>query len=142
MVVLTTLVKLLLNNKLQIRFLMNFKTNWQNDLQRNSAETGVDGNKLETYRLFQQNYGTEQYISCLRPKLYRSAHAKFRSGVAPLRLEPGRYERLLVEERICFNCSECVESEEHVLLSCSLYNDLRKRLFSVIRGSYRILITK
>ena len=30
----------------------------------------------------------------IRPKLQRSALAKFRCGVAPLRIETGRYERL------------------------------------------------
>ena len=42
--------------------------------------------------------------------------AKFRRGVAPLRLGTGRYERILPEQRICFNCINSIESEEHVLL--------------------------
>jgi hypothetical protein len=37
---------------------------------------------------------------------YRSAYAKFRAGVAPLRIETGRYERFEVNERLCFNCSK------------------------------------
>ena len=39
--------------------------------------------------------------------------AKFRCGVAPLRLETGRYERLSQEQRTCFYCTDCIESEEH-----------------------------
>jgi hypothetical protein len=31
---------------------------------------------------------------------YRSAFAKFRAGVAPLRIEIGKYERLEVNERL------------------------------------------
>ena len=60
----------------------------------------------------------------------RSALAKFRCGVAPLRLETGRYERIPYDERNCFNCINVVENEEHVLLECPLYNDIRKELFS------------
>ena len=42
------------------------------------------------------------------PQSHRSAFAKFRSGVAPLRIETGRYERLRVNE-------EYVHSVETVL---------------------------
>ena len=58
----------------------------------------------------------------------RSALAKFRCGVASLRLETRRYERIPYDERNCFNCIKVVEYEEHVLLECPLYNDIRKEL--------------
>ena len=57
-------------------------------------------------------------------------------GVAPLRLETGRYERLLPEQRTCFYCTDCIESEEHVLLSCPVYDDLRLTMESVIKSEY------
>ena len=42
--------------------------------------------------------------------------AKFRCGVAPLRIETGRFERLSVEDRLCFHCygDGLVEDELHV----------------------------
>ena len=49
--------------------------------------------------------------------------------MAPIRLETGRYERLQVEQRTCFQCVDNVETEEHVLLMCPLYDDLRLKLF-------------
>ena len=55
---------------------------------------------------------------------HRSAFAKFRCGVAPIRIETGRYEGLSIEERICPFCSN-IEDERHVLLDCRVYNDLR-----------------
>ena len=58
-----------------------------------------------------------------------SAYAKFRMGVAPLRIETGRYEGLEEENRLCFHCKDKVESEEHVLLHCPAYQDLREMLF-------------
>jgi hypothetical protein len=87
---------------------------------------------LRTYRTFKAEYGTEIYLSAIRFKSHRSAYAKFRCGVAPLRIETGRYERVLLHQRTCFNCTDTVESEEHVLLSCPLYNDLRESLFETI----------
>ena len=56
---------------------------------------------------------------------------KFRAGVAPLRLETGRYENLAVSQRTCFNCNESVESERHVLFHCPLYDDLQHEMCSV-----------
>ena len=50
------------------------------------------------------------------PRAHRSALSKFRLGVAPIRVETGRYERLPVSERICFHCKTCVEDELHVLV--------------------------
>jgi hypothetical protein len=49
--------------------------------------------------------------------------------LAPLRLETGRYERLSQDKRTCFNCVNEVESEDHVLLFCPLYSDIRETVF-------------
>ena len=68
------------------------------------------------------------------PKSHRSALAKFRCGVAPIRLETGRYEGLPEGERTCFNCNDVVESESHVLIECSLYDDLRRELLMRARN--------
>jgi hypothetical protein len=51
------------------------------------------GSKLRTYKLFKFSYCTEQYLLQNIPIRYRSALAKFRSGVAQLKIETGRYER-------------------------------------------------
>jgi hypothetical protein len=51
---------------------------------------------------------------------YRSAFAKFRCEVAPLKIETGRYERKELNERLCINCDN-LEDEKHVLLKCLCY---------------------
>ena len=52
--------------------------------------------------------------------------------VASLRIETGRYERLEVNERLCFNCSKLginvVEDEKHVVLQCPGYADIRQSI--------------
>ena len=52
--------------------------------------------------------------------------------VAPIRIETGRYEMIPYDKRNCFNCITKVENEEHVLLACPLYKDIRLELFSKI----------
>ena len=69
----------------------------------------------------------------LLPYKHRSALAKFRCGVAPIRLETGRYERLAVNNRICPLCNREVENEVHVLLKCPQYTDIRQTLFDKAR---------
>ena len=109
-----------------------FLTNWRENFDRHTGRNGNEGNKLRTYRTFKYEYKSERYISNVIPRMHRSAYAKFRCGVAPLRLETGRYERLQLDERFCFHCTNEIESEKHVLLECPLYDDLRYRLFSAI----------
>jgi hypothetical protein len=66
----------------------------------------------------------------------KSALAKFRCGVAPLRIETGRYEGLRIDQRLCFNCKTTIESEQHVLLECPLYNDIREELYNNVTKVY------
>ena len=70
------------------------------------------------------------------PKSHRSALCKFRCGVAPLRIETGRYEGLPIHRRTCPFCSvnndNVIESEYHALFECNLYNDLRSELLNKV----------
>ena len=68
-------------------------------------------------------------------RTHRSAYAKFRMRVVPFRIETGRHERLEEENQLCFHCNDAVESEEHVLLHCPLYQDLREILITKIAYS-------
>lgn len=106
---------------------------WRQELTRNTARRGGGGNKLRTYRLFKTEYITENYLTYLLPRRHRSAYSKFRCGVAPLRLETGRYENLQIDERVCLFCSnQSIESEAHALLYCPMHEDLRRTLFDNI----------
>ena len=48
-------------------------------------------------------------------------------GVAPIRIETGRYENLSVDERKCPFCNN-TEDEGHFLFTCHLYEDIRLEL--------------
>ena len=120
-----------------IKQIYYYSDKWKQDLNRTTARNGTGGNKLRTYRKFKQMHTTENYLKGLVPRAHRSAFAKFRCGVAPLRIDTGRYKRLRVsaDERICIFCQNLfVESKEHVLLSCPLHNYIREKLFREIRN--------
>ena len=103
---------------------------------KDESSSGRGRNKLRTYKIFKHAYSTEIYVKCHLPRAHRSALAKFRCGVAPLKIETGRYEGLAPELRFCFNCPNMVESEEHVLTQCPLYDDFRFYLFKEAESYY------
>jgi hypothetical protein len=104
-------------------------TRWKADIDRVTGKSGKGGNKLRTYRLFKNTYCVDDYCRKVMSPKYRGALAKFRTGTAPIRIETGRYECLPVNERKCFICDN-VEDEQHVLIQCPLYEDLRFELFN------------
>ena len=108
---------------------LNWWNDTRNDINRTEARRGNGRKKLRTYKLFKLEHKTENYVTTSLSRRHRSAFAKFRAGVAPLRLETGLCEQLELNHRVCFHCKMEVESEEHVLTLCPLYNDLRRTLY-------------
>ena len=76
-----------------------------------------------------------EYCKKKIPLKHSSAFAKIRCGGAPIKIETGRYKSLAVEERICPFCSN-IEDEMHVILDCSVCNDLRVTLLDKASDVY------
>ena len=105
------------------RLLNKYKLEWANKIQSVS--------KLRTYRQIKTVFGTENYLLSTLSKGEKSYFAQFRCGILPLRVETGRYIGLHANERICTLCtSNEIEDELHILLKCSLYDDLRQTLIA------------
>lgn len=110
---------------------------WLNELARIEARRGLGGNKLRTYAMFKKDCEYEPYLNVIRDERKRALFTKFRIGVAPLRIETGRYEmsegKKGIHEyaRICQCCGIGVESEFHFLLVCPVYTQLRNQLLNV-----------
>lgn len=101
----------------------------------NDKGNEINGNKLRLYRLFKERIDVESYVTQPLLKEYRKAIAKLRSGTMALYVETGRYNRTPLADRICTYCeSGKVEDEQHFLLSCDLYNDLRYELLQSMCG--------
>ncbi|XP_053395610.1 uncharacterized protein LOC128555864 [Mercenaria mercenaria] len=125
----TTINKRELNTKVTDYIMNDFKNNWLQNVNRINGINGRGGNKLRKYKLIKQDYGIETYCKLIMSRSHRAAFAKFRAGVAPLRIETGRYENLPVAARTCPFCVSLVEDEIHTLFFCPMYNDLRNLLF-------------
>ena len=118
---------------LQERLLESFTNEWYGDLNREGAKNGLGKNKLRTYRKFKFVYETEEYL-LNRSISYteRKAFAKFRCSATALLVETGRYQNGMYKpehERVCRVCTDSVENEEHVMMCCPLYDDVRQELF-------------
>ena len=72
------------------------------------------------------------------PLRHRAAFVKFRCGVAPLRIETGRFENIPLDELKYLFCN-VIESESHALSDCILYTDLRSELFAKAKAVYEEL---
>ncbi len=105
-----------------------FLNDWSMKINAPVGPSGRGSNKLRTYCKFKNEFQVEKYCTLILPPSHRSAFSKFRCGVAPIRLETGRFEGLPVDRRLCPFCND-IENESHVLLQCSLYNDNRNVLF-------------
>jgi len=105
-----------------------FVNDWSTKINASLGPSGRGHNKLRTYCKFKNGYHVEMYCTMILPPSHRAAFCKFRCGVAPIRLETGRFEGLPVDRRLCPFCYT-VEDERHVLLKCNLYNDIRNALF-------------
>ena len=103
-------------------------------MNRDVGPSGRGRNELRTYRMYKQDYVLEDYVKLQMPIKHRTAFAKFRCGVAPLRLETGRYENIAENQRICPLCRSAIENEIHVLFHCNAYQSIRDVLTSKACG--------
>ncbi len=129
-------IKQNLENKLFVRTVENvlledYKLNWKNDMALDTSTKGTGRSKLRTYKLFKTEYAKENYVTRPMSRQHRSSLAKFRCGVAPLRIETGRFENVPLQARTCFNCTDTIEDEQHVLTTCPLYSNIREKLFNI-----------
>ena len=116
-------------------FVLLLHQEWKEKLLSSTAVAGerCGGNKLRTYKTFKHDFITKPYVCIITQKKYRSAYAKFRCGVAPIRIETGRYgaNRVPPEARLCMQCSR-IEDKFHVIMQCPLYDDVRSSCLNSI----------
>jgi len=85
---------------------------WLKRVQDPEGRRPGSGNILRSYALFKNEVGLEPYLWRIKDAGQRRLFAALRMGVAPLRIELGRYEQrplggkgLPVEERVCQVCN-------------------------------------
>ena len=88
-----------------------------------------DKPKLQTYMKWKECPVPELYMTNKLPKYHCSLITKLALGVLPIRIETGRYEKLLLKDRICQSCKwNTIETEEHFLFHCPLYESQRVQI--------------
>ena len=95
---------------------------WQMSIDKEVGTNKNSRNKLRFYRLFKRFFATEEYCKLNMPFAHRAACANFRCGVAPLKIETGRYLGQPPKARICPFYPNHIEDEQHVILNCPAYD--------------------
>ena len=80
--------------------------------------------------MFKTQFETELYLFTNLPRKVKKQYAKYRLSNHNLEVERGRHTGLQREDRLCSFCGRktnlnTVECEFHILLECTLYDDLR-----------------
>ena len=95
--------------------------------------------KMDTYCLLKQRFGLENYTSDVKKRAHRIILPKIRISNHRLAIETGRFSKASRNERICLHCkadnvSE-IDDEQHLLLRCSRFTEIRIALFDHVRKS-------
>ena len=81
------------------------------------VEQGRDETKTRSLPEVQRELGTGRVFGRI---------VEIRSGVNQFEDEQGRRKKIPKEQRLCKICGKETENEEHVLLKCTLYRDIRE----------------
>ena len=105
--------------------------NWLRDVHND--RNCENGNKLRTFRQFKSYLQASSYVKSVKFRDYRRTLSNFRCGSLPLAIETGRYTKPVtpLNERICQFCDgNTIETEQHFLMNCNFYSDLREELLN------------
>lgn len=81
---------------------------------------------MSTYRTFKCLFEREAYLTILNVDVFRMALAKFRMGVSQINVHKHRFSQDN-DVKKCPFCEDVLETEMHVLLKCSAYDNLREQ---------------
>ena len=120
------------NNRLSVNLpnvttkIMSYYSNlWKSEMEKVP--------KLRSYILFKMDFSCESYLQLNLKKNERALLAQLRCGILPLRIETGRYLGEPLNTRLCKLCKcQEIESEEHFILRCTLYDRIRDDIYSDI----------
>lgn len=117
---------------------------WTTDLFNDSRNRGDDGNKLRTYRRFKTERACEPYLNRISNDKHRKILSRLRCGTHDLRIETGRYcvPKKPAGERFCPCCqtgseTRAIEDEQHFVMECSLYADIRFKMLTFCDNEIR-----
>ena len=100
---------------------LKYKEYWRNNLMN------LDTPRLYFYKKLKNSFGYEHYLD-MENFHWRKSISKLRCSSHILQIEKGRHINQPREERLCKLCDmNEMETEDHLLIRCSLYNTLRTK---------------
>ena len=100
-------------------------------MMEHCAQWLTNVNNKHIYAQFKNQYNTEKYCNLNLKRSQRSLIAKLRLGILPIRVETGRYNNTIRQERICLICNNGnIEDEYHVMFYCEVYKASRSTLLT------------
>ena len=98
--------------------------------------------KLIFYSKLKEKYNKENYLN-MKNIEYRKMITNIRISTHRLNIETGRYQNINKEERVCNLCNlNEIESEEHFLFKCPIYNQHRKTFSAELKSIYNVDLDK
>ena len=95
----------------------------------------IQHSKLRVYRTLKTDLVFESYLTDISEQKYRKEFSKIRSGTNELRVDIGRRSKEAEKDRLCCLCgSGEVETEQHFLLDCFVYDEHRLEMYRSIRN--------
>lgn len=94
--------------------------------------------KLDYFKTVKTDLKASTFVRCNIPKAERSILSRLRNGSLMLRLEYGRYNRELRQDRICELCKDGVEDARHFLFDCEKLNICRQRYSDLIKNQNEV----
>ena len=95
-----------------------------------------ENSKLRTYRELKTKLGMEQYLTYPMNCNERISFTKLRLSNHALMIETGRHLKLEVPQRCCPFCLNAIETEQHFILECKIYSNIREELFQEILPAF------
>ena len=88
-----------------------------------------DSTRADFYRNYKDNFSFSTYLDNVDVKAHRIALTRLIVSSHSLRIESGRWERPVIprNNRLCTQCHK-LDDEYHLLMECTLLQDLRNRL--------------
>jgi hypothetical protein len=133
-------------SQFRLRIIDCFKQNWHAAIQ--------DSSRCDFYKKFKSLLVPEKYLSLDINYQFKKALARFRCSSHKFRIETGRHNKVLRENRNCIHCltsvsTSIIEDEFHVFFICPKFNEIRNRYLTPwyngnysYHGLYQLMQTK
>jgi len=122
-------------------FIRHLKQRLQDIYQQTWHANNCSSDRYLWYSSFKSTFGLESYLNRLTIKKFRDVFIRFRFGINDLKVNR-RFINSLTRDTKCPFCNDR-ESEEHFLLHCPLYRELRdkyiKRHYIISKGCTYLL---